>query len=186
MKMTRFIFGLMVGSGLLQGSSFARESGRALQQATVQSPDKPANDSSDEQNSVPARGEKEAGKADVDRKVTSPIHAKKQTAKYQIKSESKPASVHSSHPASSIANVPASTNSIASRTAGLPASHATLSQTVSNRKVLTPSASPTAAVSGQQFRNPHDPGARLAATGGPLTASRGTAAINGTNMKRKP
>lgn len=45
---------------------------------------------------------------------------------------------------------------------------------------------PAVSVNGQHFRNSRDPGARLAVSGGPLTAARGTAAINGTNMRRKP
>lgn len=45
---------------------------------------------------------------------------------------------------------------------------------------------PAVSVNGQHFRNSRDPGARLAVSGGPLTATRGTAAINGTNVRRKP
>jgi hypothetical protein len=191
MKMMRFIFGLMVGTALLQGLSFARESGRAPQQATAQSPDKPANDSSDEQNSVPARGEKEAGKADIDRKVTSPIRAKKQTSKHQTQSRAKVAAIHRSQSITTGGNATAGTNAIDSHMTRLAATsvgstHVSSVLSTSNRKISTPSASANAAVNGQQFRPPRDPGARLAAVGGPLTASRGTAAINGTNMKRKP
>jgi hypothetical protein len=43
-----------------------------------------------------------------------------------------------------------------------------------------------ASVNGQQFRNSRNPGARLAASGGPSAAARGTAVISGNNMKRKP
>jgi len=49
-----------------------------------------------------------------------------------------------------------------------------------------PAPSSAVSVNGQQFKNARDPGAHLAITGGPLTAARGTAAINGTNMKHRP
>jgi hypothetical protein len=45
---------------------------------------------------------------------------------------------------------------------------------------------PTAGISGHQFKNSHDPGAKLEAAGGPLVTAGGTAALNGSNMKRKP
>jgi hypothetical protein len=60
---------------------------------------------------------------------------------------------------------------------------------ISNNAVIRRSPSvPSSAVSvnGQQFKNSRDPGAHLAASGGPATSARGTAAINGTEMKRKP
>jgi hypothetical protein len=57
-------------------------------------------------------------------------------------------------------------------------------QAVSHRSLSAPSSA--VSVNGQQFKNSRDPGAHLAVSGGPLTSSRGTAAINGTNMKRKP
>jgi hypothetical protein len=56
-------------------------------------------------------------------------------------------------------------------------------QAVSHRGLSAPS--PAVSVSGQQFKNSRDPGAHLAISGGTMTAARGTAAINGTNMKRK-
>jgi Sperm antigen HE2 len=58
------------------------------------------------------------------------------------------------------------------------------SQAVSHRNLPAPSSA--VSVNGQQFKNSRDPGAHLAVSGGPLTSSRGTAAINGTDMKRKP
>ncbi|MGB7131710.1 MAG: hypothetical protein WBD59_12920, partial [Candidatus Sulfotelmatobacter sp.] len=58
------------------------------------------------------------------------------------------------------------------------------SQAVSHRSLSTPSSA--VSVNGQQFKNSREPGAHLAISGGPLTAARGTAAINGTNTKRRP
>jgi hypothetical protein len=57
-------------------------------------------------------------------------------------------------------------------------------QAVSRRsQSVLPSA---VSVNGQQRKNSRSPGARLTASGGPATIARGTAAINGTDMKRKP
>ena len=67
---------------------------------------------------------------------------------------------------------------------GLKAVAAVSSKAASHRSVPVPPA--TVAVNGQQFKSSRDPGARLASSGGPLTAAKGTAAINGTDMKRKP
>jgi hypothetical protein len=45
---------------------------------------------------------------------------------------------------------------------------------------------PAVGISGHQFKNSREPGARLTPAGGPLMAAGGTAAINGSTMKRKP
>ena len=44
----------------------------------------------------------------------------------------------------------------------------------------------TVALNGQQFKNFRDPGAHIATSGGPANSRRGTAVINGSDMKRKP
>ena len=44
----------------------------------------------------------------------------------------------------------------------------------------------TVALNGQQFKNSRDPGAHMATSGGPANSTRGTAVINGSDMKRKP
>jgi hypothetical protein len=41
-------------------------------------------------------------------------------------------------------------------------------------------------VNGLQFRNSRNPGSHLAGGGGPATIARGTAVINGTDVKRRP
>jgi hypothetical protein len=49
-----------------------------------------------------------------------------------------------------------------------------------------PAPSPAIAANAQQIKRSHDPGAHLAVSGGPANSTHGTAAISGTNMKRKP
>jgi cytoskeletal protein RodZ len=51
-----------------------------------------------------------------------------------------------------------------------------------NRPVLPP----TVALNGQQFKDFRNPGARMAISGGSANSTRGTAVINGTDMKHKP
>jgi len=45
---------------------------------------------------------------------------------------------------------------------------------------------PTVALSGQQFQNSRDRSARMAISGGSANSARGTAVINGSDIKRKP
>jgi cytoskeletal protein RodZ len=49
-----------------------------------------------------------------------------------------------------------------------------------------PAAPPPAALKGQQFKNSRDPGARMAASGGPANSTRGATGISGSDIKRKP
>jgi hypothetical protein len=49
-----------------------------------------------------------------------------------------------------------------------------------------PVATPTVALNGLQFRNSRDPGARMTTSGGLANSTRGTAALNGSEMKRRP
>lgn len=60
---------------------------------------------------------------------------------------------------------------------------------VSSKSVIHPSrvvSSPAVASNAQQYRNSRAANAQLAVSGGPPAATRGTAALSGTNMKRRP
>jgi hypothetical protein len=184
MKIGRFFFESVVVALLIQSSSFAREAGPAMQQAVAQTPDKSVSASSEEKGAVSAR-EKETSTGNADHELINPVRPKKQISKYQTLSHTKPVPVHRSQSINTIGSVPARASAIDSRVAGLAPNHSGSSQSTSNRKISL-SLSSSAAVNGQQFSNPHNPGARLAAAGGPLTASRGITVLNGTNMKRKP
>jgi hypothetical protein len=185
MRITRFIFRLIVVAAVTQGSGFARES-EAVAQTAAQVPEKSASDSPREQKAVAVREDKKTSPVELDRELTGTVRPKKQNSKFQAQSKRKTGPVHRSQMVGASSNVPARTSAVDSNATGSGTIHAVVGQSTGNRKASTPSPSPSVAVNGQQFRNPHDPGARLASTGGPLTASRGTAAINGTNIKRKP
>lgn len=185
MKTARLPLLMILATLLLPGTSRASQVASAPQQAPSQSSEKSAND----QKNGAVRSEKDqaqSGESEVDKPLASVTRAKTKHA--PTMSHSKPAQSHRPRPART-----PTTNS--PRTAA-PGNIAALKQTGS--RVVTPvpkravsqrgpSAPPSVvSVNGQQFKNSRDPGARLAISGGPLTAARGTAAISGTNMKHKP
>jgi hypothetical protein len=60
---------------------------------------------------------------------------------------------------------------------------------VSNKPLKHPSVPalpPAVVLNGQSFKNSRNPGARMASTGGSANLARGTGAINGSDIKRKP
>jgi hypothetical protein len=186
MKTTRFLFSMIIGAGLLQGTSLASQSNSATQQTPSQ---KTEQSTSDQQTNGEVRGDnKQMLSAQADEGTRPPAGASR-TAKHRSRaSSSKPVSTHPAAPA----KTPTTNNhqsevlgSVATQQqTGLEAVTGVSSKTASHRSVPTPPS--TVAVNGQQFKSSRDPGAHLASSGGPLTAARGTAAINGTTMKRKP
>jgi hypothetical protein len=65
----------------------------------------------------------------------------------------------------------------------------TMSSDASGKRVKhssTPAAKPILALNGQQFKNGRDPGAHIAGSEIAAKPNRGTAAINGSEMKRRP
>jgi len=180
MKTARFLFlmlMMMIGAGLLQGESLALQSNSASQQTPSQSREQ---SDSHQQKNGEARGEKEQPPpAQAGEGPKPPAGALKTGKRRPRTNYSKPVSSHQLRPA----NTP---------TGGI----TRLQQTASNAVTTVPSKAvnrhsvpappPAASINGQQFKSSHDPGAHLASSGGPLTATKGTAAINGTNMKRKP
>ena len=179
MKTARFLFlmlMMMIGAGLLQGESLALQSNSASQQTPSQSREQ---SDSHQQKNGEARGEKEQPPPAQAGEGPPPAGALKTGKRRPRTNYSKPVSSHQLRPA----NTP---------TGGI----TRLQQTASNAVTTVPSKAvnrhsvpappPAASINGQQFKSSHDPGAHLASSGGPLTATKGTAAINGTNMKRKP
>jgi len=179
-RCSRFLFAMMVAAILLQGTSLASQSNSAPSQKTEQS-------TSEQQTNGEVRGEKEQTPLAQAGEGTRPPAGASRTAKHRSRaSSSKPISTHPAAPAKTPtknhgSEVP---RSVAKQQTGLKAVAAVSSKAAGHRSVPVPPA--TVAVNGQQFKSSRDPGAHLAVSGGPLTATRGTAAINGTNMKRKP
>ncbi len=184
MKTARFLFLTAIGGVLLQSTSLAAQARPASQQATSQSSEKSADQQKDE-----VRNEKDQARPkEADENQEQLADGTRTTTKRRpIAIHSKPVPSHQPRPAKT-----PTTNSPHTDT---PGSAAALEQTGSKAATNVPSkgvsqrlSAPPSAVSlnGQQFKNSRNPGARLAVSGGPPTSPRGTAAINGTNMKHKP
>ena len=188
MKTARFLFLMMIAAGWLRGTGFASQSNSASQQTPSQS--RETSDSPEGQKDGQVRSEKNkmgAGNSDVGQ--DSPEHKTKHlTQSRPNQSHAKPAPSHQVCSVKTLATSNLRTqmpeNGQGFQQKGSPASTGISNRVGNHHSVPVPP--PTVAVNGQQFRNPRDPGARLASSGGPLTATGGTAAINGTNIKRKP
>lgn len=184
MKAERFLFVVMIAAVMPWSQSLAAEASPAPQLAISQNSDKSANtqqknEGSNEKEAREAAEEKNEQLADVRRTATK---------RRLSASHSKPGPSHAVRaiktltPYSARIGEPGNTRE--------PESMSAKAATNIPNKSLSrhgPSA-PSSAVSvnGQQFKNSRNPGARLVASGGPLAAARGAAAINGTGMKHKP
>jgi hypothetical protein len=185
MKIVRFFFVMAIAAVLLPSTSFARQADHPSQQVVSRNGEKFADQQKDEvgnekdhTRAKPA-GETQEQSATITRSTTkgrpSARHSKSAPT-YRARSVRKPTAN------SALRDEPgniAPLELMGSKTvSNIP------KKAASRRSLSAPSSA--VSVNGQQFKNSRDPGAHLAITGGPLTAARGTAAINGTKMKRKP
>jgi Sperm antigen HE2 len=189
MKTARFFVVMMSAAVLLPGTSLARQADHSSRQAPSQSGDKSG---SDYQRDVEVRdenGQTRSGEADQVSKRSANL-AKTTTKRPSSTIHSEPAVSHprrlnkTGGPAMSGARVDTPGIVTGPQRTNLKTAVPIRNQAVSHRSLSAPSSA--VAVNGQQFKNSHDPGAHLTISGGPLTALKGTAAINGTNMKRRP
>jgi len=187
MKTERLLFLMVSCACLLQSASFARQSNPAEHQTLSQNGEKTAGD---HQKGAAVRGEKDrtrSGEAGDSQERSTGLR-RTATKHPPSATHSKPAPSHQLRPGKTrTTNGPRTDAPGIIR--GLQQTRPKASTTVPNKVVnhrSVPVPPPTVAVNGQQFRNSRDLGAHLAVSGGPLTATRGTATINGTNMKRKP
>jgi hypothetical protein len=185
MKKVRILFVWMTAAVFLPGASLAQEGDHPSQQVVSQSGEKSA-----AQQNETVRGDKDQSRPiGTDQNREEPATVTRTTAKHRPgTSRSKPAPTYRARSITKpTANSPrkdepgriAPVEQIGSKTvANIP------NKAVSRHRPSVPSSA--VSVNGQQFKNSRDPGAHLAASGGPATTARGTAAINGTEMKRKP
>ncbi len=182
MRMARTLF-MMIVAALLPTANLAAQASSAPQQATSPSEKSAGQQKDDVRNDKDQPGTKEAGenqKASADMTRTT-------TKRRPSTSQSGAVITRQAH----LRKMPAMSNSQTNAPAGVTSPVQTQSNAPTNIPNKAVSHRPSAPASpvpanGLQFRNTRDPGARLASSGGPLTVARGTAAINGTNMKRKP
>ena len=186
MKTAPFFFLMIVGAILLQASSPA-QSDSAPQPTASQNGKKSAGNQRKDAEVRDEKNQTRSGKVDEDQGPSARLK-RSATKRRPSAGHSKPFPSHQSRPAKTplASHLRSATpeNGIGFHFTGSDTSSGVPSKTVSHRSApLTP---PAVAVNGQQFKTPRDPGAHLASSGGPLTTTRGTAAISGTNMKRKP
>ena len=181
MKMLRFLLLVMIAAVALERVGFAGQSSPASQ-APSQSIDKAA-----EPNEA-HNGTDQARPGEVDQNRKRPSRQTRNTASHRSRVNRPKAA-----PRHRVRLDKTATNNLRAhatgRATGLQQTSSKAAAAVSGKAAghrTPPVPSPTVSVNGQHFRNFRDPGARLAVSGGPLTATRGTGAINGTNMRRKP
>jgi hypothetical protein len=187
MMTVRFLFVLMIATVLLPGTSIAHQADHPSQRAPSQSGDK---SDSDYRRDVEARDENEQtrwGEANQNSKGSA--YVTKTTTKLRSSTSKFQRAVNhprrlSKTPATNGARIDTPATVTGPQETSLKIAVPVPNHAVSHRSLSAPSSA--VSVNGQQFKNSRDPGAHLAVSGGPLTAARGTAAINGTNMKRRP
>jgi hypothetical protein len=181
MKAVHFFFVLIIAVVLLPGASLG-QADRPSQQSSLQRGEK----SGDRQNDAVRKEKDQTRPKEADENREQLANVTRNTTQRRASA---------SHPK------PVPTYRVRKPTANSPQIHepgsvAPLKQvgskkadSITNKAVSRHSPSiPSSAVSvnGHQFRNSRDPGAHLATSGGPAAIARGTAAISGTDMKRKP
>jgi hypothetical protein len=191
MRKARILLPMILWALLVHGASFGSRFGHAQEQTSSQSGEKSGNSSRAGSNDAQARGEKDqtteylpshenqTSFAEVKagtRKHRPAVSYAKPPQNRQVRSAKTPAAKDLQTEA--IQNVPGShqtSPSLSSNGPGKTIRHSSLA--------LHPS---TVALNGRQFRNARDPGARMATSGGSANSTRGTAVINGSDIKRKP
>jgi hypothetical protein len=183
-KTPSFLLSVMTASVLLLGASLAQEGGHPSQQVVSRSGEKSADVQKDElRNDKDPTRAKRGGEAEAQLGVVA-----RSTTKPRLSAtHSKPIPTYRARPRKPTANNPRidEPGSIAS-----PGQMGTKTASNIQRKAVNPRSPsvPSSAVSinGLQFRNSRNPGSHLAAGGGPAPIARGAAAINGTDVKRRP
>ena len=184
MKTVCFFFVMMIAAVLLPRVSFAHEGNHAPQQAPARSSERSADQREDEVRSDADQAHSDQADdieqhSAVVRRTTvrhglSATHFKP-VPNYRARLAKRPTTsgVRIEEPESTPALKRISSNTATN-----------IPKPVSRRSPSVPSSA--VSINGQQFKNSRVPGAHLVASGGQAITARGTGAINGTDMKRKP
>lgn len=184
MKLERSLCMLMMAAALLEGSALASRASSAPQPATAQSSETSTDRQKDE-----ARNQTEQTPPKEADEIEGPSAGVTRTGTTRRSAASHPKPVPS--PRLRPAKMPTKNSSrpdAPGRVAVPEPTRSKAATSLPNRSASRrPSELPSAvSVNGQQFKNRRDPGSRLGVSGGPPSTPRGTAAIDGTNMKRRP
>jgi hypothetical protein len=191
MSKAKVLFPMIFWAVLVGGASFGSRSGQAQEHTSSQSGEKSAKSSPTGNNDTHPLGEKDQTTeylpSDENQKSFATIKAgtrkhlpavspAKPPQNRQLRSAKTPAAKDLQTEA--LQNVPGSDQTGWSLSSGGPG------KTIRpSRLAVHPS---TVALNGQQFKNARDPGARMASSGGSANSARGTAVINGSDIKPKP
>jgi hypothetical protein len=184
----RFLIVVMIAAVSLRAASLAAQASSVPQKAVSQSSEKAADQQNDQVRSENTNDKDQARPKEDEKNQGQSAGMMRTTIRSSGASRSIPPVAHQAHPAKTATTKGARTNapeSVASQEQMGPKTAANIRNKAVSRPSLSASSS-AVSVNGQQFRNFRDPGAHLAVSGGSLTSPRGTAAINGTNMKHRP
>lgn len=188
MSKARVLLAMISWAVLVHGASFGSQSGQAREQTAATSDENSAN-SSRGRNGTQARGEKDQTGNYSDESQQNFAAARKGTPKRRpAASHTKPAPSHQLRsgktPAANNLRTVISQNDLDSHQTSLTMLSGIPNKPRKHSSMTVPPS--TVALNGQQFKNSRDPGARMASSGGSANSTRGTAVINGRDIKRKP
>jgi hypothetical protein len=191
MSKAKVLLPMIFWAVLVGGASFGSQSGQAREQTSSQSGQKSANSSQAGNNDTHSLGEKDQTTeylpSDENQKSFAAIKAG--TRKHlPAVSHAKPPQNRQLRSAKTLAAKDLQTEALQN----VPGSHQTspsLSSSGPGKTIRHSSLAvhpSTVALNGQQFKKARDPGARMATSGGSANSTRGTAVINGSDIRRKP
>lgn len=191
MSKARVLLQMIFWAALVGGACFGGQSGQAQERTASQSGEKSDNSPRARSNGTQARVEKDQTSeylpSDENQKSFASVRAgtrKPRSALSHAKSPQNRQPRAGKTPATNGVRTETLPNAPDFHQAG-----STMPSQVPNRPLehaSTPVPPPTVALNGQQFKNARDPGARMATRGGSVNYARGTAAINGSDIKRRP
>jgi hypothetical protein len=196
MKITCFLFASLFLAGLIPGTGLGYSFAQAMQQGPSQGAEKIASGPVAEgQKDTQATDEKNQDSRNTNGKSTnSKSISKTKIKRGLIVRPAKPAPIHrqvqsaNGPTANNFPPIPTENAAHFSQTApnvaAASASAVIPHKTQSYQK--TSALASAFSINGERFKNSRQPGARLAINGGPANSTHGTAAINGSDIKRKP
>lgn len=182
MSKARVLLPMIFCAALVGGASLGSQSGEAQERASSPSGEQSANSGKvpgqkDQTGEYPAENEKgfAASKKGTRKPLPAVSHAKLPQNRQRRSAKTPTAKDLQTKALQNIRGSHQASPSVSSNGPGKTIRHSSLP--------VRPS---TVALNGQQFKNSRDLGAHMASSGGPANSTRGTAVINGSDMKRKP
>jgi hypothetical protein len=195
MRTVQFLFAVLFFAGSVPGAGVGYSFAQSTQPASSQNGEKAVSgaEADGQKNAQSTKGKNQYDGSSDERPINSKNASKTKVKRSSSVSPAKPAANRRLSPSANALtadnlrtaapeNAPHFSQAATSTASGT--TTAAPSKPRSNRSNSDPV--PSFAVSGQQFRNSRNPGAHLVVSGGPANSTRGTAAINGSNIKPKP